>query len=146
MKIDSFKGEYRWLSNFWLVSVELDGKTYKSVEHAYMAAKTLDPELREIICNFDTPEQAKKFCKTIKLRDDWEEEKLRVMHNLLVQKFFNQGLRAKLIATGDAELIEGNVWGDTFWGVCKGVGSNHLGRLLMQIRDGLTSTPADWNF
>ena len=146
MKIDSFQGEYRWLSNFWLVPVELDGKTYKSVEHAYMAAKTLDPVLRETIRCFATPGQAKKFCKTIKLRDDWEAVKLRVMHNLLVQKFFHQGLRAKLIATGNAELIEGNTWGDTYWGVCRGVGQNQLGRLLMQIRDGLTNTPADWNF
>jgi predicted NAD-dependent protein-ADP-ribosyltransferase YbiA (DUF1768 family) len=34
-------------------------------------------------------------------------------------------------------LIEENTWGDTFWGICKGQGENHLGRLLMQIRDEL---------
>lgn len=37
--------------------------------------------------------------------------------------------------TGDAELIEGNNWGDTFWGVCNGRGENMLGKLLMEIRD-----------
>ena len=42
-----------------------------------------------------------------------------------------------LIATGDAELIEGNIWRDTYWGVCNGVGKNRLGELLMQLRNEL---------
>ena len=33
------------------------------------------------------------------------------------------------------ELIEGNVWNDTFWGVCNGKGHNHLGKILMKVRD-----------
>lgn len=46
-------------------------------------------------------------------------------------------LAAMLIATGDAELVEGNTWGDTFWGrdLATGHGENHLGRLLMELRD-----------
>ena len=46
-------------------------------------------------------------------------------------------LRSLLVATGDRELIEGNTWGDTFWGVDKntGQGENHLGRILMELRD-----------
>jgi predicted NAD-dependent protein-ADP-ribosyltransferase YbiA (DUF1768 family) len=39
-----------------------------------------------------------------------------------------------LKATGDEELVEGNWWNDTFWGVCNGVGENNLGKLLMKIR------------
>lgn len=39
-----------------------------------------------------------------------------------------------LINTGDAELIEGNSWGDTFWGECNGIGENNLGKILMKIR------------
>lgn len=43
------------------------------------------------------------------------------------------GLHAHL-ATGDAILIEGNTWGDRFWGVCEGFGQNHLGHVLMRVR------------
>lgn len=132
--IDSFQGEHRFLSNFWLVDVTLDDVVYKSVEHAYMAAKTTDITLRIKIAEFETPGQAKRFCKTIPLRDDWEEVKLSIMTNLVSQKFKHKKLAAKLKATGTFELIEGNVWGDTFWGVCRGKGSNHLGKILMGVR------------
>jgi hypothetical protein len=43
-------------------------------------------------------------------------------------------LKQLLLATGDKELIEGNTWGDTFWGVCNGIGQNHLGKILMAKR------------
>jgi predicted NAD-dependent protein-ADP-ribosyltransferase YbiA (DUF1768 family) len=56
------------------------------------------------------------------------------MRDLLRQKFAHPELRRLLLATGDAELVEGNTWGDRFWGVCAGRGQNHLGRLLMAIR------------
>ena len=32
------------------------------------------------------------------------------------------------------ELVEGNYWGDTFWGICNGEGTNWLGILLMAER------------
>jgi predicted NAD-dependent protein-ADP-ribosyltransferase YbiA (DUF1768 family) len=58
-----------------------------------------------------------------------------MMRKLLRQKFMKNDLyRDALRETGDQQLIEGNYWGDTFWGVCDGVGTNHLGRLLMEIR------------
>jgi hypothetical protein len=59
------------------------------------------------------------------------------MYALLAQKFSHDHLREKLIGTGAAMLIEGNTWGDTYWGVCNGEGYNHLGRLLMDLRDEL---------
>jgi predicted NAD-dependent protein-ADP-ribosyltransferase YbiA (DUF1768 family) len=46
-------------------------------------------------------------------------------------------LREKLIDTGDRQLIEANDWGDTFFGVCDGVGRNHLGEILMKIRSNI---------
>jgi hypothetical protein len=70
------------------------------------------------------------------LRADWEDIRLEVMLNLLRQKFApGSELRTKLETTTPHELVEGNTWGDTFWGVCNGVGQNNLGRLLMQVRD-----------
>lgn len=57
------------------------------------------------------------------------------MEDIVRDKFTrNEDLKAMLLATGDEGLIEGNWWGDTFWGECKGQGENHLGRILMKIR------------
>ena len=60
------------------------------------------------------------------------------MYELLKQKYKpNTILANKLICTGNSVIIEGNNWGDTFWGVCNGVGENQLGLLLMRIREEL---------
>jgi predicted NAD-dependent protein-ADP-ribosyltransferase YbiA (DUF1768 family) len=45
--ISSFTGEYRFLSNFYPCVVHLDEEVYPSVEHAYQAAKTVNPEERK---------------------------------------------------------------------------------------------------
>jgi len=135
MRIDSFNAEYRFLSNFWYVNIEFEGRVYRSVEHAYVAAKTLDLEVREIIQKIEKVSDVKRYGRSIELRKDWEEVKLDYMEEFIRQKFENPELRKKLIDTAGYELIEGNTWGDTFWGVCKGVGKNNLGKILMKIRD-----------
>jgi predicted NAD-dependent protein-ADP-ribosyltransferase YbiA (DUF1768 family) len=57
------------------------------------------------------------------------------MEGLVRQKFSKDPvLRQRLLDTGDQDLVEGNTWGDTFWGVCRGQGSNWLGRILMDVR------------
>ena len=57
------------------------------------------------------------------------------MYTVVTSKFkHNPRLLTKLLATGDAHIEEGNYWNDTYWGVCKGEGYNHLGRILMQVR------------
>ena len=58
----------------------------------------------------------------------------RIQEDLLWIKFSIPELRTKLLETDDAELIEGNTWGDTYWGTCSGIGQNHLGKLLMKTR------------
>lgn len=61
--------------------------------------------------------------------------KLDVMEACVRDKFTrNADLRRRLLETGDAELVEGNTWGDRFWGVCDGEGENHLGRVLIKVR------------
>jgi predicted NAD-dependent protein-ADP-ribosyltransferase YbiA (DUF1768 family) len=74
----------------------------------------------------------------VTLRKDWEGVKIQVMRDVLRLKFANPGLRDRLLETGDRELIEGNTWGDTFWGVCRGSGKNWLGQLLMELRGELS--------
>jgi ribA/ribD-fused uncharacterized protein len=82
-----------------------------------------------------TAGHAKRAGRKLKLRKDWDEIKLTVMEEVLKMKFLgNQKLAQKLIDTGDAVLIEGNWWNDTYWGVCNDKGENHLGQLLMKIR------------
>jgi N-glycosidase YbiA len=140
MVIDKFEGEYRWLSNFWPVNIPLDGEVYPSVEHAYQAAKFIDKESHkraEIRDNPD-PRVAKRKGRTKGIRADWDQVKLEIMKDLLWKKFaFNSEFAEKLIATGDQELVEGNWWGDTYWGVCRGKGENHLGKEIMRIRETL---------
>ena len=68
------------------------------------------------------------------LRDDWEDIKLYVMYRIVRRKFLeNHDLAEKLIKT-EGLIEEGNHWGDQFWGVCRGKGENHLGKILMQVR------------
>lgn len=140
-KVVGFTGDYRFLSNFYNCKIYLDGKLYKSVEAAYVASKTLDEEVKETVRLFDRAADAKAYTKIIissgKQRTDWcDEVRLEVMERLLRAKFSdtNKELKEKLIATGDKELIEANIWGDRFFGVCRGEGQNHLGKLLMKIR------------
>lgn len=143
MTIEQFQGEYRWLSNFWPVRVTLDGYSYPSVEHAYQASKTLDRSERLLISTAPSAGTAKRLGKRLKLRRDWDDVKVDVMYELLCQKFSRTELRRLLLATGDQQIIEGNSWGDTFWGVCRGEGQNHLGKLIMQIRDELRAAELD---
>jgi hypothetical protein len=139
MAIEKFRGKYRFLSNFWPAEVTFDGEEYESTEHAYQAAKTLDLELRKKFrATEDSPAptagETKKMARKITVRSDWEQVKLGIMEDLVRQKFQHEDLKAQLLVTGEEELIEGNTWGDVFWGRCDGVGENHLGRILMKIR------------
>ena len=134
--IKKFQDEYRWLSNFEPVEVELDGVKYPSVENAYQAAKTLDLEERK---QFETCTSlvAKIRGKNLVMWSLWDSAKLLVMYNLCRQKYAQEPYKTLLLETGDQELQEGNWWGDVYWGVCRGQGENNLGKLIMKIRNDL---------
>ena len=136
--IDSFDGIYGFLSNMDLVPIFYEGYWYPSLEHAYQASKTTNLNHRLSVLNQSTPWQAREMGKAIDLRGDWDIIKVPMMLAFLRQKFANIELQVKLLQTGDAILIEGNQWKDTYWGICNGVGSNILGQLLMQVRDELS--------
>lgn len=135
--ISEFQGKYRFLSNFWPAKVTLDNIEYPSVEHAYQAAKTLDKSYRQKIFNCKSPGEAKRLGKRSPLRGDWEEVKISIMTELLTQKFSHKHLELLLLETGEADLIEGNTWGDIYWGVCRGTGKNYLGKILVTLRETL---------
>lgn len=136
----SFAGSYRFLSNFYPASVFYEGQFYPSVEHAYQAAKTTSVVLRAEI-SMMTAGEAKRVGRGLQLVDNWDIRKLNVMRELVFQKFLNHPhLCAKLIDTHPLTLVEVNCWGDTFWGCVedgtgKLVGENHLGRILMGVRE-----------
>jgi ribA/ribD-fused uncharacterized protein len=133
--IPSFTGQYRFLSNFWPVSIAFDGETYSSVEHAYQAAKTLDLVMRAWVRDQGTPAAARRLGGTLDLRPGWAAVRIEIMRDLLRRKFKDFRLREALLATGDSFLVEGNAWDDRFWGQSPiGRGQNHLGRLLMEVR------------
>lgn len=139
MTISSFNGtEHSFLSNFYTSPIVIFGKTYITVEHAYQAMKSLNPHDSETIRLAYTPGKAKSLGKHLVCREDWDEIKDSVMYFLLQLKFQNKELATKLKETSPHELIEGNTYGDIYWGQCPiGNGKNMLGKLLMVVRDEL---------
>lgn len=142
----AFQGEHRFLSNFWPCRIVHDGVVYPTAEHLYQAMKTDDVGSRILISKLPTPGKAKRAGLSVFPRKDWNEVRLAVMHEVVTAKFSqNTDLGDLLIATGDAELIEGNSWGDRFWGKVDGqdrhleglIGQNWLGHILMITRSRL---------
>ncbi|MCD8104360.1 MAG: NADAR family protein [Lachnospiraceae bacterium] len=115
IKINQFRMQYDYLSNFYPVCVTIDGLTYLNAEAAFQASKCVDSKDREQFCEL-TPEQAKRLGRKIHLRHDWERVKISVMKRVVRAKFTqNPHLAGFLVETVDAELIEGNNWHDTIW-------------------------------
>lgn len=150
-KIDGFEGRYVFLSNFYPSPVEytsLDGQKHiaPSVEHAFQASKATELKHELAILSSPTMAGAKRRGRQIKIRSDWEQVKVQTMYEFVLKKFSVPELKEKLLATGDAELVEGNHWHDNYWGDCycdgcRGVpGKNKLGEILMQVRHELRFT------
>lgn len=139
MSINSFQNENRWLSNFWQSPVLYRDHRFCSIEEAYQWESCATPAGKHAVLYSSSPGSAKRIAHKYPRRADWPEVKLGIMAKLLAIKFAIPELRDKLLGTGDQELVEGNTWNDTFWGVCNGVGENHLGKLLMALRASLRS-------
>ena len=139
--IVSFRGEHRFLSNFGFCSITLEGVELPSLEHAFVASKVNQEDVRckaMEISNMTTSE-AKRHGRRIPIRNDWNEIRVDVMRALIEQKFnFINMNGKKLMATKDRMLIEGNEWGDRYWGMERTdigyEGHNNLGNLLMERR------------
>lgn len=137
--VKGFFGEYRFLSNFEVSDVFLDGLLYTSTEAAYQSAKTLSMQEREKFTKLapkDAMRAGRELQKTELFRTDWEEVKFDIMSVVVFDKFYrNLSLREKLISTERKHLEETNHWKDIYWGVCDGVGQNNLGLVLMNVRN-----------
>ena len=146
-----FKDNYNFLSNFYILENPILGigmTWFYSVENAYLAEKIIYclnlpyEKRKEMVQQFKnfTSGQAKSAGKRLSQRPDfdrtlWQENSIQLMTTLVQYKFrINPDLMTRLKAI-EGEIVEDNNWGDTFWGRCYGVGENHLGRILMKVRD-----------
>ena len=143
--IDKFDGRYNFLSNFYSVKIEHQGIKYPTLEHYYVSMKVKNDQqidgkyitmidCRELIAKMPDPGKVKQFGKIIKVRRDWNDVKLDVMLWGVREKFKQEDLKQMLLDTGEQELVEGNTWNDTYWGICRGEGQNNLGKILMKVR------------
>ena len=151
--INRFDGKWEFLSNFYSVLIEYQGIKYPSVEHYYVAQKCKNDQMvngvyytpsdfKEMISKRSNPGYVKKIGQKMKVRSDWESKKLEFMNWGVREKFKNEELKELLSSTDNLMLIEGNFWHDNFYGQCSCIkcankGQNHLGKILMKIRDEL---------
>ena len=140
LKIAEFKDEYAFLSNFYECRMTYKGRVFESSEAAYHAEKCLNEADKDKFIGIG-PDASKKLGRKIALRPDWEDVKEHIMLDIVREKFLqNPELAAKLVATGNAYLMEGNYWRDQFWGVYPETGNpgidglNVLGQILMRVR------------
>ena len=131
--INKFDGPNKFLSNFFPVWIEYEGIKYPSVEHAYQACKTNDPKVKEKIATCGHPSIAKRMGNNL-YKEKWALIKYDVMLELVRLKFKDESLKHKLLMTNSEILVEGNDWGDVYWGISRGVGQNNLGKILMTVR------------
>jgi ribA/ribD-fused uncharacterized protein len=148
-QIAFFRGSYHFLSNFSygrpiVVRHGLRKGKWKTGEHLYQSFKSDDPKYIRRMRRQKTPGDAKRLGQQVELRKDWEDVKEDAMRFTLRLKF-RQGsyLAQKLIDTDPLTLIEGNTWGDRYWGVSGGEGQNRLGVLLMERRSLLINRQKD---
>lgn len=141
MAITAFTGKYELLSLYSYSDVKLDGEVYPCVECAYFASKTKDPVERKLFQDI-RPQSAKITARHVTKYKKWESERLGILEGLLEQKFAPGTPERELLnSTKGEELVHGNTWHDNFLGFCTcpicatKEHHNHLGRMLMKIRD-----------
>lgn len=134
-KITQFRGEYFFLSSFYICRINYKGIIYNTAEAAFQSMKSKDiGERKEFV--YLTPKEVKIKGNKVSLREDWEDIKEAVMYNICLCKFSqNDDLAKRLMETGDAYLEQESSWNDKEWGTVDGVGENKLGKILMKVRE-----------
>jgi len=135
-----------FLSNSYPSVISFEGLLYPTVQHAYEASKTNNLEIRELIRKCKTASDAKKLSRSITVEKEWVESKIRIMKNLIREKFQNPFLRHMLLLTDNLKLIHENSSNDKFWGVLKNKreGENWLGKILEEVREEIKSQENDF--
>jgi ribA/ribD-fused uncharacterized protein len=136
----STQGEHGCFSNFSRHAIHLKGKRWPTSEHYFQAQKFAGTQHEEEVRCCKTPRAAADMGRSRKLplRRDWESVKDQVMREAVLTKFTqHEDLRAVLLGTGDALLVE-HTANDSYWGDGgDGSGRNRLGQILMSVREEL---------
>lgn len=141
--IMSFRGDYRFLSNFHGVHITWKCKGYPlrqifpDAESIYVFEKTSSETLKKVCLNHRiSPGKKKSLGRISPVVDNWDEKKQDVMAKIIDAKFDEPIMKMRLLATGNKTIIEGNTWNDEFWGINinTGTGENILGKILMDKR------------
>ena len=148
---DETGGEFNMFSNSAKKSVEIDGTTYPSVTHYFIAMKAREAkndDLYEKIVSAATAKAAKALEKKITLKEeDWEAKQDSIMEKAVRAKFTQHPeIRAKLLETGDRPIGFADAR-DIYWGIgtsqdtdkaskkSKWRGQNKLGLILHELRN-----------
>ncbi len=151
--VSRFEDDHFWLSNFYEAPMhfpipildEKKGLTFQTGEAAFQAAKihamkSVDKidRLNYVVgvANAPTPSKAKYLGRSVDIDLDlWHSMRDEVMREVVFQKFLQHPeLRERLVSTDCSMLVEGNTWGDRYFGRCEGKGYNKLGVILMECR------------
>ena len=146
------------LSQWWPVSFEVDGETYRSAEHYMMAGKAKlfgDEATRRAILEAETPAEAKKLGRRVTPFDPavWEAHRFDIVVEGNVAKFGQDAALGDFLrGTAGRVLVEASP-PDQIWGIglgasddaahdpCAWRGLNLLGFALMVARDRLWGAP-----
>lgn len=124
----------------------IDNMQWPTTEHYFQAQKFVGTPYEEAIRRLSFPREAFDFSRKPEVsywrRSDWEQVKDDIMHKALLAKFTqHEWLQRLLLDTEDRELVE-HTRNDSYWGDGgDGSGKNHLGKLLMKVRQTLRSPP-----
>lgn len=137
-------GEYGDFCNFSRHPILVNGITFPTNEHYFQAMKFINsPKDFKDVLAAPTPKLAAEIGRDRSrlLRKDWESVKDDIMLYALRYKVSQHpSIKAKLLSTGDEEIIEDSPY-DYYWGWGSDhSGRNQLGKCWMQLRDELRST------
>lgn len=146
--VTAFQSQFSPLSNLFVAPIRRNGITYRSSEHAFQHAKALcndDHAIARSVLDEPCPYEAMALGKKIPITSEWQSKQLIVMEEILRLKLeqvpqFVQELKS----TGNQHLVENAR--SPFWGAGTHYnalsifnktypGRNHMGRLLVKVRD-----------
>lgn len=140
--LDFYREEdlYGEFSNFSGFPVFVDGEWWSTSEHYYQAQKYETEELKNWVQFAPGPMEAANRGRDPKVpkRDDWDKVKNGFMEKALFDKYTrHEVLTELLLSTGSTHIYE-HTKNDCYWADCGDrTGQNHLGLLLMKVRDSL---------
>ena len=149
-----FWGNNDIYSNFLYSPFKHNGIVFKWSEQAIMYRKAMlfgAKDVAQSIVKAQTPKACKDLGRSRKIPFDnlvWDNKKMNIFKEVLLDKFSNPKLKQQLLATGDRILVEASPF-DKIWGIgldenhpdvenpSKWKGENLLGKVLMEVRDEL---------